>query len=253
MDMMVDLQGRTAVVTAAAGTIGSACALALARCGADVALNDINEEGLQAVAAQIRAMGRRALVIPGDVSETANVARMVDAVIAEFGSVFALVNIAGHAMPKHVVDMTEAEWDWTMAINLKSLYNWCHLLVPHMIASGGGRIINNSSVSGKQGGDQNSVSRAAYAAAKAGVLGFTRGLAREVAPHITVNAICPGLIPNPRTRHLIEGPRGAEVIARYPMGRVGSGDDIAKAVLYFIAADWVTGEVTDVNGGYYID
>uniref|UniRef100_UPI0011776FCC SDR family NAD(P)-dependent oxidoreductase n=1 Tax=Candidatus Entotheonella palauensis TaxID=93172 RepID=UPI0011776FCC len=115
----------------------------------------------------------------------------------------------------------------------------------------GGRIINNSSVSGKQGGDENSVSRGAYAAAKAGVLGLTRGLAREVAPKVTVNAICPGLILNPRTTQLYEA--RPEMMDRYPMQRPGEGADIAKAVIYFMAADWVTGEVTDVNGGYFID
>lgn len=252
MELTVNLTGKKALVTAAAGQIGSACALALARCGADVALNDVNAEGLEKVAEQIRAMGRRALVLPGDVCDTALVHRLADQALAEFGSIFVLVNIAGHAQPKHVVDLTEAEWDWTMAVNLKSLYNWCHALVPHMVAGEGGRIINNSSVSGKQGGDQNSVSRAAYAAAKAGVMGFTKGLAREAAPKVTVNAICPGLIPNPRTMKVVQE-RGAELTSRYPAGRLGTGEDIAKAVLYFVAADWVTGEVTDVNGGYYMD
>jgi 3-oxoacyl-[acyl-carrier protein] reductase len=115
----------------------------------------------------------------------------------------------------------------------------------------GGRVINNSSLSGKQGGDENSISRAAYAAAKAGVLGFTRGLARELAPKITVNAICPGLVLNPRTQELLDNK--PEMLLRYLAGRPGVGADIAKAVVYFMAADWVTGEVTDVNGGYYID
>jgi 3-oxoacyl-[acyl-carrier protein] reductase len=253
VELTVDLRGKTALVSAAAGTIGSACALALARCGADVALNDVNAEGLERVAEQIRALGRRALLLPGDVSDTATVDRLAARALSEFGSIFVLVNIAGAAMPKYIVDMTESEWDRTMAINVKSLFNWCHALVPHMLEGEGGRIINNSSFSGKQGGDQNSVSRGAYAAAKAAVMGFTKGLAREVAPKVTVNAVCPGLIPNARTRQLMEGPRGPEILSRYPMGRVGTGDDIAKAVLYFVAADWVTGEVTDVNGGYYMD
>lgn len=252
MDLTVNLTGKAALVTAAAGVIGSACALALARSGADVALNDINEEGLERVAAQVRLLGRRALILPGDVAETAKVAGMAETAVREFGGIFVLVNIAGASMPRYVADMSEADWDRTMAVNLKSLYNWCHALIPHMLAGEGGRIINNSSASAKAGGDQHSVSHAAYAAAKAGVLGFTRGLAREVAPKITVNAICPGLIANPRTQVLVDG-YGAELVSRYIMGRVGNGDDVAKAVLYFVAADWVTGEVTDVNGGFYID
>jgi 3-oxoacyl-[acyl-carrier protein] reductase len=121
-----------------------------------------------------------------------------------------------------------------------------------LAAEQGGRIINTSSVSGKQGGDENSVSRGAYAAAKAGVLGFTRGLAREVAPKVTVNAIGPGLIVNPRTAQLLASK--PSLLSRYLIPRrPGEGNDIASAVLYFMAADWVTGEVTDVNGGYFID
>lgn len=253
MELKVDLTGKGAVVTAAGGTIGSACALALARNGADVAINDISMESLEPVAAQIRAMGRKAVLIPGDVSDTGLVHRLAQQAIDGLGNIFVLVNIAGAPMPKHIVDMTEDEWDRTMDVNVKSLYNWSHALLPHMLEGEGGRIICNSSASGKQGGDLNSVSRGAYAAAKAGVMGFARGLAREVAPKVTVNAICPGMVPNPRTKLIMEGPRGPEIRSRYLMGRVGTGEDIAKAVLYFVAADWVTGEITDVNGGYYID
>jgi 3-oxoacyl-[acyl-carrier protein] reductase len=155
-------------------------------------------------------------------------------------------------MPKPILEMTRDEWMQTLNINLTSLFNWAQAILPHMLAAQqGGRIINNSSVSGKQGGDENSVSRGAYAAAKAGVMGFTRGLAREVAPKVTVNAICPGLVLNPRTTVLYQS--NPAMIQRYPMQRPGEGADIAKAVLYFMAADWVTGEITDVNGGYHID
>lgn len=120
-----------------------------------------------------------------------------------------------------------------------------------MLAGEGDCIVGLSSVSGKQGGDLNSVSRAAYAAAKGGVMGFVRGLAREVAPKVTANAICPGLVVNNRTRMLLAA--RPQMLERYLAGRPGTGEDIAKALLYFVAADWVAGEVTDVNGGYYID
>jgi NAD(P)-dependent dehydrogenase (short-subunit alcohol dehydrogenase family) len=172
--------------------------------------------------------------------------------MAALSNVFGLVNIAGASMPKHILEMTPEEWDRTWNINVTSLFNWAHAVLPHMLtAEQGGRIVNTSSVSGKQGGDENSVSRGAYAAAKAGVLGFTRGLAREVAPKVTVNAICPGLVLNPRTIRLVTLKPG--VLNRYLIPRPGEGNDIAKAMLYFMAADWVTGEVTDVNGGYFID
>lgn len=251
-DLVTDLAGRSVVVTAAGGSIGSACALALARCGASLALNDLDASALTATCEKVEALGGRAIPLPGDVSDYDAVQAMAATACAELGGVFGLVNIAGAAMPKPILDMSREDWSRTWNVNVTSLFNWAHALVPQMLASPwGGRIVNNSSISGKQGGDENSVSRGAYAAAKAGVLGFTRGLAREVAPKVTVNAICPGLILNPRTTALYES--RPEMMERYPMARPGIGDDVAKAVVYFMAADWVTGEVTDVNGGYLID
>lgn len=251
-DLTCDLAGHGVIVTAAGGSIGSACAIALARCGAALALNDIDEDALGRTAARVTDFGVPVTLIPGDVADYDAVQEMAGSAISVLGNVFGLVNIAGAAMPKPVLDMSRQEWDRTLEINMTSLFNWAHAILPYMLdSSRGGRIVNNSSVSGKQGGDENSVSRGAYAAAKAGVLGFTRGLAREVAPKVTVNAICPGLVLNPRTTALYEA--RPHMIDRYPMARPGVGADIAKAVVYFMAADWVTGEVTDVNGGYFID
>ncbi len=251
-DLIVDLKGKGVIVTAAGGSIGTGCALALARCGASLALNDVNEEALQRTVEKVQALGASVLPLPGDVSDYQRVQDMAAATIETFDNIFGLVNIAGASMPKPILAMTQAEWASTWNVNVTPLFNWAHAVLPHMLASEqGGRIVNNSSVSGKQGGDENSVSRGAYASAKAGVLGFTRGLAREVAPKVTVNAICPGLILNPRTTRLYEA--RPEMMERYPMQRPGEGADIGKAVVYFMAADWVTGEVTDVNGGYFID
>ena len=252
MELAMDLTGKGVIVSAAGGSIGSGCALALARCGASLALNDLNEQSLDAVYERVRATGVPVIKLPGDVSDYTVVQKMAETVMAGIGNVFGLVNIAGTSMPKQILEMTREEWTRVWEVNVTSLFNWAHAVLPHMLAfDQGGRIVNNSSVSGKQGGDENSVSRAAYATAKAGVLGFTRGLAREVAPKVTVNAICPGMILNPRTTKLWESK--PDIRARYLVQRPGTGEDIAKAVLYFMAADWVTGEVTDVNGGYYID
>ncbi len=251
MDLTVDLRGKVGLVTGAGGQIGGACALALARCGADLALNDVRADALDAICAQVTALGRRALPLLGDSADHAAVQAMGRRALDEMGGVFVFMNVAGQSQPKHIVDMTEAEWDRTQAANVKSLFNWCQALLPSMLAGPGGRIVGLSSVSGKQGGDLNSVSRAAYAAAKGGVMGFVRGLAREAAPKVTVNAICPGLVINPRTQKLLE--ERPQMLEQYLAGRAGTGADIAKALLYFVAADWVTGEVTDVNGGYYID
>lgn len=251
-ELTVDLKGKGVIVSAAGGSIGSGCAVALARCGASLALNDVDEQALDTVCERVRAAGVPVLKLPGDVSDYTVVQKMAEAAVAAFDNVFGLVNIAGTSMPKPVLEMTHQEWTHVWQVNVTSLFNWAHAVLPHMLASDqGGRIVNNSSVSGKQGGDENSVSRAAYAAAKAGVLGFTRGLAREVAPKVTVNAVCPGMVLNPRTTKLWESK--PDLRARYLMQRAGTGGDIAKAVIYFMAADWVTGEVTDVNGGYYID
>ena len=251
-ELTVDLKGKGVIVSAAGGSIGSGCAVALARCGASLALNDVDEQALDTVCERVRAAGVPVLKLPGDVSDYTVVQKMAEAAVAAFDNVFGLVNIAGTSMPKPVLEMTRQEWTHVWQVNVTSLFNWAHAVLPHMLASDqGGRIVNNSSVSGKQGGDENSVSRAAYAAAKAGVLGFTRGLAREVAPKVTVNAVCPGMVLNPRTTKLWESK--PDLRARYLMQRAGTGGDIAKAVIYFMAADWVTGEVTDVNGGYYID
>jgi 3-oxoacyl-[acyl-carrier protein] reductase len=252
LDISVDLVGRGVVVTGAGGSIGSGCALALARCGASLALNDVDSPALERIIGRVRDLGALAVPLPGDVSDYERVQQMGAQAITELGNVFGLVNIAGASMPRHILDMTLEDWTRTWNVNVTSLFNWAQAILPHMLASAqGGRMINISSVSGKQGGDENAVSRGAYAAAKAGVLGFTRGLAREVAPRVTVNAICPGLVLNPRTSQLLAAK--PEMLSRYLIPRPGEGSDIAKAVLYFMAADWVTGEVTDVNGGYFID
>ena len=252
MNLTCELSGRGVIVTAAGGSIGSACARALAKSGATLALIDVDCEALDRVVDEVRNLGVRAIPIPGDVADYDAVQSMGELAIGELGNVFGLVNIAGAAMPKPILEMSQAEWATTLQVNVTSLFNWAQAIVPHMLSSQeGGRIVNNSSISAKQGGDENSVSRGAYAAAKAAVLGFTRGLAREVAPKVTVNAVCPGLVINPRTGLLLAS--RPQMLERYPMGRPGEGDDVARAVLYFMAADWVTGEITDVNGGYHID
>jgi 3-oxoacyl-[acyl-carrier protein] reductase len=143
-----------------------------------------------------------------------------------------------------------------LAHNLKSAWNWAHHLAPGMLTREGQRIVNTASISAKHGGGPPAtVSKSAYAAAKAGVLGLTRGLAKELAPRVTVNAVCPGLIDTPRTVSITRGPDIDAIVETIPMRRVGRPEDVAAAILFFASpgAGWITGESMDINGGQYID
>ena len=163
MELYVDLKEKSVIVTAAGGAIGSACALALAKCGASLTLNDIDEEALTQTESQVREMGCRVISIPGDVSDYDRVQEMGATAINQYGDIFGLVNIAGASTPKRIIDLSIDEWRHIWNVNVSSLFNWIHAVGPNMLASEhGGRIINNSSLSGKQGGDENSISCAAY-------------------------------------------------------------------------------------------
>ncbi len=144
----------------------------------------------------------------------------------------------------------------TIASTSSPAWNWAHHLAPQMLGRDGQRIVNTASISAKHGGGPPAtVSKSAYAAAKAGVIGLTKGLAKELAPRITVNAVCPGLIDTPATVSITRGPDAEAIVRTIPMARLGTPDDVAAAVLFFASpgAGWITGESMDVNGGQYID
>lgn len=245
---------RVAVVTGGARGIGLGIALALARRGFAVALVDRLVAELEEARKAVEACGTPALTLAGDVSDHAWVQDSAAAVLARWGHVDVLVNNAGISQPKGLLEISEAEWDLTMATNLKSQFSWCKALAPAMLQQGGGRIINISSVSANTGAGFSAVSRFAYCAAKAGVLGLTRGLAKELAPTITVNAICPGAIETKLTEQMLA--KNSEAVLRsIPLGRYGTPEDIGEvaAFLATVSPNFMTGEVLDVDGGQWVN
>jgi len=248
------LQNQVAVVTGGARGIGRAIAEELARHGAHVAVVDV-EDAAAAVEA-IGALGRKGLAFKADVASFSDAQAITAKVIERLGSVDILVNNAGVSQPKSILELTEAEWDRTVAVNLKSSFNWCKAVADSMLRRGRGRIVVVSSVAAKRGGaGAGAVSKACYAATKAGLLGLTRGLANELAPAVTVNAICPGLIDTAMSASVVTAPDALRLRESIPLKRFGRPEDIAYAVLFLVSpwADYVTGEVMDVNGGIYID
>lgn len=253
---MFDLSGRVALVTGGGGVIGGSSARALARAGADVVIVDLRHDAAAAVAADITALGRRALALTGDASDYDLARELAKRAVGEMGKVDILVNVAGGAQPKAFLDLTPEEFDDTLKRNVRSAWNWAHQLAPGMLTRSGQRIVNIASISAKHGGGPPAtVSRSAYASAKAAVVGLTKGLAKELAPAINVNAVCPGLVETVNTSKVIYGPNHDSILASIPKARVGTGDDIAAAVLFLSSpgAEWITGEIMDVNGGQYID
>ena len=243
-----------AVVTGAARGIGRASALALAKRGFAIALADRLANDLTAAEAEVRATGVEAMSLLGSVADYAGVMANGRAILDRFGRVDVLVNNAGVSQPKTLVEITEQEYDETIAINLKGCFAWCKAVAPAMLDRKAGRIINISSVSAHMGASPNAVSRFAYVTAKAGVLGLTRALCKELAPHITVNAICPGSIRTALTSELFDR-RHQEVLDAIPLGRIGTPEDIAEVVAFLatVSPNFITGEVIDVDGGQYVN
>jgi len=239
-----------AIVTGAARGIGLASATEMAKRGFRVALSDLDSAELEDAISALAALGVATMSVPGDVSDHAAVQGLAAAVIARWGRVDVLVNNAGVSAPKPILEISEAEWDRTMAINLKGCFNWCKAVAPGMVERRRGRIINISSVSATTGGAPSAVSKFAYCASKAGILGLTRGLAKELAPYVSVNAVCPGSIETHLTRALIVAHREA-IKATIPLGRVGTSEECAT-VIAFLASDaarYIVGETLEVNGG----
>jgi len=246
----LELSEKVALVTGAAQGIGRAVALLLARKGADIVISDINLEKAEETAKEIEAIGRRALVLKANVANMGEVERMVEAVLERFGKIDILVNNAGIARDKLILRMTEEDWDAVLNVNLKGTFNCTKAVIRHMSKQRRGKIVNIASVVGEMG----NVGQANYSASKAGVIGFTKTVAREFAQRgINVNAIAPGYIETPMTEDLPEKAK-EELKRMIPMERLGQPDDIAEAVLFLVSdsSNYITGHILNVNGGIYM-
>jgi 3-oxoacyl-[acyl-carrier protein] reductase len=247
---MADLQGRIALVTGASQGIGRACALELARAGATVALAARNEAKLAEVATEIAAAAGQAAAFALDVSSEVSIKAGAKAVIERFGKVEILVNNAGITRDGLMLRMKRHDWDDVLGTNLTGAFLLTQALLSPMLKNRWGRIVNISSVVGRTG----QAGQVNYAASKAGLIGLTRSMAREVASRgITVNAVAPGYIETPMTAVLDEKQRAA-MMATIPLGRAGTDREIAQAVAFLAsdAAGYITGHVLDVNGGLFM-
>ena len=238
------LTNKVALVTGSSRGIGKAIAVALAGAGADVAVNCRSREmEARETCVEVEKFGRRAVVVKADVSVAAEVARLVATVEAELGPVAILVNNAGITRPQPLAEIAEADWDEILAVNLKSVFLVTQAVLPKMRAARWGRIINLSSVAAQTGG----VVGPHYAASKAGILGLTHSYANLLAKEgITVNAIAPALI---ETEMVAGNPKARPDLI--PVGRFGTVDEVADVAVMLARNGYVTGQVVNVNGGWY--
>ncbi len=242
------LDGKVAVVTGGSRGIGRAIALRLAAEGADLAICARTVEAAGAVATEIEGLARRCLVRQVDVANAQQASELIEATIGELGRLDVLVNNAGITRDGLLMRMKEEDWDEVLAINLKGAFNCAKAAVRPMLKARGGRIINITSVVGLQG----NAGQANYAASKAGLIGLTKSLARELASRgITANAVAPGLVPDTGMTGELAEDIQEQMLAGVPLGRAGTPEDVAHAVAFLASeqAAYITGQVLAVDGG----
>ncbi|NLF12665.1 MAG: SDR family oxidoreductase [Anaerolineaceae bacterium] len=246
------LKDRVAIVTGAARGIGRAIAVALAREGARVAALDLDLVQLDDLVGQVRTRGGEMLALSVDVTRKEQIQEAVGQVLARWGRIDILVNNAGIYEVLPIEAISEEQWDRVLAVNLKGAFLCCQAVIPTMKRQGSGTIVSMASSAGKSGG---TLSGAHYAVSKAGVICLTKQLARELGPHgITANAVAPGRIDTPMI-HLASDEENEAFRLRTPLGRLGTPEDVAGAVVFLVSdeASFITGEIVDVNGGLLID
>jgi len=249
--MHTSLKDKIALVTGASKGVGKGIALELAKAGCDVAVNYRGDEaGAAATVDEITRLGRRAIAVGGDVSQRAQVEKMFQQVLEAFGRLDILVNNAGIAKDNLLALMKPSEWDDVMNTNLKGAFLCSQAVIKPMMRQRYGRIVNVTSVVGVIG----NAGQCNYSAAKAGIIGFTRSLAREIiSRHITVNAVAPGFIETDMTLAIPQKSREA-LLSQIPAARYGAPEEVAAAVSFLAsdAAGYITGQVIHVNGGMFM-
>ncbi len=248
--MSKKLEGKVALITGGAQGIGRAIVLLFAREGAKVVITDINVEKAQETCREVESLGQEGLAIGGSVADAREAEAMILQAVEKFGHLDILVNNAGITRDQVLLRMKEEDWDLVFSVNLKGAFHCTKAALRPFLKQKGGKVVNIASVTGQMG----NAGQANYAASKAGVIGFTKSIAREYANrNIQVNAVAPGFIDTAMSQAIPQRDREF-LIKQIPMERLGTPEDVAEAVLFLCspAANYVTGQVLNVNGGMYM-
>ena len=244
------LEGKAVLVTGGSNGIGRACCVELAKLGADIVINDVNEDSAAQVLKEVESLGRNAIIVKADIGKFAQAQNLIERAVERFGKIDILVNNAGITRDSMLLRMKEEDFDAVIETNLKGAFNCAKFAAGHMAKAKSGSIINISSIVGLRG----NAGQVNYSSAKAGIIGLTKSLAKELASrNITVNAIAPGFIETRMTEALSLKLRD-EAIGAIPLKRFGTSLDVAKAVVFFASdsSRYITGQVLAVDGGMAI-
>jgi 3-oxoacyl-(acyl-carrier-protein) reductase len=245
------LEGVKTLVTGASRGIGREIAIKFAHEGADVAVNfNMSEKEADELATEIEYIGSTAWVYSADTSDMAQVRRMKEAIEKHFGEIDVLVNNAGINIDRAFMKMTENDWSRVISVNLSGFFNCTHMFIDHIVKSNRGRVINIASIVGQMG----NIGQVNYASSKAGIIGMTKALARELASKkVTVNAIAPGFIETEMVKNIPDKIK-EKILSQIPMRRFGQAEEIAAAAVFLASdeASYITGHVLNVNGGMYV-